>query len=80
MIHTMRIMGTNGDTVLTWDPTDTVQTAEAQRQFEALINARPGNFKMQAFAFSRVGEPGQPVDTFPVEAEKVVITPGYAGG
>lgn len=74
-MHIMRIAGRNGDTSVTWDVDNRAQVAEAQRQFEELVNA--GH---QAFAWKVAGGEGEATKTFDPEAEKILVMPIPAGG
>lgn len=75
MKHIMRIADSSGDTTVTWEIDKAEQVAEAQRQFEAMVNTG-----RQIFAFPVAGGPGEVAKTFDPKVEKYIIMPRAAGG
>lgn len=71
----MKIIDQTGDTQVAWEVDNAVQAAEAQKQFEQLI--RRGGM---AYQFQPGETVGEVVQTFDLEAERIVVRPRVIGG
>jgi hypothetical protein len=75
-VHEMRVMGTDGDTRISWDPGDVDSTATARRSFDDLVTGRG----YRAFRMGAGGARGEPLTAFDPSAEQVIITAPLRGG
>ena len=73
---TMRVMGTKGDTRITWDADNAEEVASAKRTWDDLV----GKKKFKGFSVNRKGDPGTELKAFDPDAEKLIIVPPMAGG
>lgn len=71
----MKVMGTEGDTKLIWDSNRPAEVENAKRTFDDLKKK-----KYKAFKVKKSGEPGEMIDDFDPDAEKIIMAPPIQGG
>lgn len=71
----MKIMGFEGDTKLMWDSNRPAEVESAKRTFDDLKKK-----KYKAFKVKKNGEPGEMIDEFDEDAEKIIMAPPIQGG
>lgn len=73
--HEMRVMGSQGDIKIQWDPNSAEEVEIARTEFNQL---RRKNFL--AFAVDRRGNKGEQITEFDPDAEKIILAPQIRGG
>lgn len=81
-MHVMNVMDHTGHTTVTWDPTNADSVRDARREFDGLIRRGFSAFRMEVVAENGVvvEEKGARIDTFDLEAGKVMMIPHRVGG
>lgn len=73
--HEMRIMDTNGDTKLIWDPDRKEEVKSAKKTFEELTDKG-----YVAYRVNKKGDQGEVMTEFDKDAEKIILAPQLRGG
>lgn len=72
-LHLVRILDRNGDTKLTYDPTDSDAVRDVEARFIRLMDR---NF----VAFDVSTQPGRIITAFDPNASEIIVSPRFAGG
>lgn len=72
-LHLVRILDRNGDTKLTYDPTDSGAVRDVEARFMRLMDR---NF----VAFDVSTHPGRIITSFDPNASEIIVSPRFAGG
>ena len=71
----LRILGTDGDREMPWNPADSGQLAAVRGAFEALLRAG-----YQAYSLDANGRTGEQLRQFTPDAAEIVLAPRFRGG
>ena len=72
-LHLVRILDRNGDTKLTYDPSDADAVRDVEARFQRLMDR---NF----VAFDVSTQPGRIITSFDPNASEIIVSPRFAGG
>ena len=71
----LRIMGSEGDTKVIWDPKNEDEVEAAESQFDTLIEKG-----FQAYSVKKDGKKNKKIDEFDSKAGKIIMVPQIQGG